>query len=152
LVGYSCLLSVGAPDSPVHHRTCTVHDFFPSLAKPTIEPSVLLAHRTLSGAHRTVRCSLVTVGSGHASPVDCALIALPTVSTGAVGSPDNLVHTGQSSEFYPQRPRRFPRAASSSLSSLGTGQCPMHTGHCPVHPQLVQYWQFRLNSSCSFCT
>jgi hypothetical protein len=45
-------------------------NLFPSLAKPTVEPSVSLAHRTLSSAQRTVRCSLVTVGSGHASPVD----------------------------------------------------------------------------------
>jgi hypothetical protein len=76
-----------------------VHDFFPSLAKPTVEPSVLLAHRTMSGAHRTVRCGLVTVGSSHASPVDCALIALPTVDAGAVVSPDSLVCTGLSGEF-----------------------------------------------------
>jgi hypothetical protein len=38
-------------------------DFFPSLAKPTVGDSEPLAHRTLSGAHRTVRCPLVTVGS-----------------------------------------------------------------------------------------
>jgi hypothetical protein len=34
--------------------------------------SGLLAHRTLSGAHQTVRCPLPTVGAGHASPADCA--------------------------------------------------------------------------------
>jgi hypothetical protein len=63
----------------------TVHDFFPSLAKPTVVPLVHLAHRT-------VRCGLVTVGSGHASPVDCVSIALPTVGA-SVGL------TGQSGEF-----------------------------------------------------
>jgi hypothetical protein len=42
-----------------------VPDFFPSLAKPTVEPLVPLAHRT-------VRCDLVTVGSEHASPADRA--------------------------------------------------------------------------------
>jgi hypothetical protein len=51
------------PDSPVHHRTLSGADFFPSLAKPTVGDSELLAHRTLSGAHRTVRCPLLTVGS-----------------------------------------------------------------------------------------
>jgi hypothetical protein len=76
-----------------------VHDSLPSLAKPTVEPSIHLAHWTLSGAHRTVLCGLVTVGSGHASPVDCASIALPTVGTDAVGSPDNPVHTAQSDDF-----------------------------------------------------
>jgi hypothetical protein len=47
-----------------------VPDFFPLLAKPTVEPLVPLAHRTLSGAYQTVRCGLVTIGSGHASPAD----------------------------------------------------------------------------------
>jgi hypothetical protein len=38
-------------------------DFFPSLVKPTVEPSVPLAHRI-------VRCGQVTVGSSHTSPAD----------------------------------------------------------------------------------
>jgi hypothetical protein len=38
-------------------------DFFPSWAKPTVGGSEPLAHRTLSGAHRTVWCPLLTVGS-----------------------------------------------------------------------------------------
>jgi hypothetical protein len=69
-----------------------VHAFFPCLAKPTVAPMVPLAHRTLSGAHRTVLCGLVTVGSGHALPVDCALIALPTVGVDVVGSPNSPVN------------------------------------------------------------
>jgi hypothetical protein len=36
---------------------------FPYLAKPTVADSEPLAHRTLSGTHRTVRCPNVTVGS-----------------------------------------------------------------------------------------
>ena len=54
--GNSCLLSLGAPDSPVHHRTLSGADLFPYLAKPTVAVLEPLAHRTLSGAHRTVRC------------------------------------------------------------------------------------------------
>jgi hypothetical protein len=54
--GNSCLLSPGAPDSPVHHRTLSGADFFPHLAKSTVAVLEPLAHRTLSGAHRTVRC------------------------------------------------------------------------------------------------
>jgi hypothetical protein len=54
--GNSCLQSPGAPDSPVHHRTLSGADFFPSLAKTTIGGSEPLAHRT-------VRCPLLTVGS-----------------------------------------------------------------------------------------
>jgi hypothetical protein len=38
-------------------------DLFPYLTKPTVEDSEPLAHRTLSGAHRTVRCPLLAVGS-----------------------------------------------------------------------------------------
>jgi hypothetical protein len=41
----------------VHHRTLSGADFFPSLAKPTVGGSEPLAHRTLSSAHRTVRCT-----------------------------------------------------------------------------------------------
>jgi hypothetical protein len=47
----------------VHHRTLSGADLFPYLAKPTVGAWEPLAHRTLSGAHRTVRCSNVTVGS-----------------------------------------------------------------------------------------
>ena len=58
----SCLLSTGAPDRPVHHRTLSGANFFPVLAQPTIADLEPLAHRTLSGAHRTVWCPLQTVG------------------------------------------------------------------------------------------
>jgi hypothetical protein len=34
--GNSCLLSPGAPDSPVHTGHCPMPDFFPSMAKPTV--------------------------------------------------------------------------------------------------------------------
>jgi hypothetical protein len=47
-------------------------DLLPFLAQKTVAPSGQLAHRTLSGAHRTVRCPLPTVGAGYASPADCA--------------------------------------------------------------------------------
>jgi hypothetical protein len=68
--GNSCLLSPGAPDSPVHHRTLFGADFFPSLAKPTVGALEPLAHRTLSGAHRTVRCSPSDRWLGHVSRAD----------------------------------------------------------------------------------
>jgi hypothetical protein len=52
-------------------------DCFPNLAQPTVEDLEPLAHRTLSGAHRTVRCtpdSPVPPSDrwlGHASRADC---------------------------------------------------------------------------------
>jgi hypothetical protein len=64
-------------------------DFFPILAQPTVGDLEPLAHRTLSGAHRTVRCPLQTVGPATRH----ARIARPTV-----GSADRWL-TGQSGEF-----------------------------------------------------
>jgi hypothetical protein len=66
----------GAP--PDMNSACPVPDLLPFLAKPTVAPSVPLAHWTLSDAHRTVRCDQVIVGSATCRP----LIALPTVGHG----------------------------------------------------------------------
>jgi hypothetical protein len=60
----------GAP--PASHCSCPVRDLLPYRAHPTIAPRGWLAHRTLSGAHRTVQCAQPTIAAGHASPVDCA--------------------------------------------------------------------------------
>jgi hypothetical protein len=59
----------GAP--PDNHCSCPVRDLLPIPAQTTVADSWRLAHRTLSGAHRTVRCPLPTVGAGHASPANC---------------------------------------------------------------------------------
>jgi hypothetical protein len=79
----------------------------------------------------------MTIGSGHVSPIDCALIALPTVSADVVGSPDSLVNfsRGVLSDSQEQRVR--------GCASLGTR-------HYPVHLQLVQVWLFQLDFFCSF--
>jgi hypothetical protein len=62
----------GAP--PDSHCSNPVRDLLPNQAHLTIAPRGWLAHQTLSGAHRTVRCTHSTVGAG------------------AVGSPDSTVH------------------------------------------------------------
>jgi hypothetical protein len=77
--GNSCLLSTGAPDSPVHHRTLSGADFFPILAQPTVDDLEPLAYRT-------VRCTYQTVGPATRH----ARIPRPTV-----GSADRWL-TGQS--------------------------------------------------------
>jgi hypothetical protein len=64
-----CTGQSGAP--PDSHCSCPVRNLLPFLAHPTVVASGPLAHRTLSGAHRTVWCPLPTVGAGHASPADC---------------------------------------------------------------------------------
>ena len=63
----------GQSDAPPdNHCSVPVRDLLPYRAQPTVGPRDRLVHRTLSGAHRTVRCPLPTVGAGHASPADCA--------------------------------------------------------------------------------
>jgi hypothetical protein len=65
-----CTGQSGAP--PDNHFSCPVRDLVPILAQTTIADSWRLAHQTLFGEHRTVRCPLSTVGVGHALPADCA--------------------------------------------------------------------------------
>jgi hypothetical protein len=59
-VGWCTGQSGAPPDIP-----CSLSgaDILPNLAQPTVEDLDPLAHRTLSGAHRTVRCPHLTVGS-----------------------------------------------------------------------------------------
>ena len=159
----SCLLSGGAPDSPVctgqsgappdRHCSLSGADLLPKIAQLTVAEMEPLAHRTLSGAHRTVRCSVPTVGA----PTCCARILRSTV--GAVdswlteqsgASPDRPVNfsrtplndsqerrlrrkqlTGQSGELYP-------------YTAVSSREWPVHwrlawrTGHCPVHHRTVR--------------
>jgi hypothetical protein len=108
--GNSCLLSTGAPDSPVHHRTLSGADFFPILAQPTVGDLEPLAHRTLFGAHRTVRCSHPTVGSAtrHARIAWPTVVALDRWLTGQSGaSPNSPVNYSRTLLTW------FPRAATS---------------------------------------
>jgi hypothetical protein len=112
--GNSCLQSPAAPDSPVHHRTLSGADFFPSLAKPTVGVSEPLAHRTLSGAHRIVRCPLLTVGSATRR----ARITRPTVGradcwlTGQSGAPPD------SPVIYSHTPPTKPESSQFARASL----------------------------------
>jgi hypothetical protein len=116
------------------HRTWTVPNSFPFLAKPTVEPAVPLAHRT-------VRCGLVTVGSGHASPANCAADRWcgHCWLTGQSGAPpDSPVNFSRGALDF-SRERQVRRRAS-----LGTR-------HCPVHLRLVQVWlDFSQTSSFQF--
>jgi hypothetical protein len=79
-VGWRTGQSGAPPDIP-----CSLSgvDRLPKLAQPTVEDLEPLGHRTLSGAHRTVRCPHQTVGSATRH----AWIARP-----AVGSPNSPVH------------------------------------------------------------
>jgi hypothetical protein len=63
-------------------------DFFPILAQPTVEDLEPLAHRTQSGAHRTVRCPIRPLARPR---VTRGLLGRPLAQS-TVGSPDSLVH------------------------------------------------------------
>jgi hypothetical protein len=87
-----CTGQSGAP--PDSHCSCPVRDLLPYLAHPTVGPWGRLAHRTLSGAHRTVRCAQTTVVAGHVLPTDCAADRwrLRPLALATIGSPDSPVH------------------------------------------------------------
>jgi hypothetical protein len=75
------------------------------LAQMTVADLWQLAHRTLSGAHRTVRCLPPNVGVGHASPADCAAdrCAGGRWLTGQSGAPpDSSVNYSHTSPIFPE--------------------------------------------------
>jgi hypothetical protein len=76
-----CTGQSGAPLD--RHCSMSGADCLPKLVQPTVEYLEPLAHWTLSGVHRTVRCTHLTVGSTTRH----SRIARPTV-----GSPDSPVH------------------------------------------------------------
>jgi hypothetical protein len=113
------------PDS---HCSYPVRDFLPFLAQPTVAASGWLAHRTLSGAHRTVRCPQPTVGAGHASPADLAADRCTGGHwlTGQSGAPSD------SPVNYSRTPPKFSREWPVRRRP------PWRTGHCPVHHRTVR--------------
>jgi hypothetical protein len=121
-----CTGQSGAP--PDSHCSCLVRDLIPFLAHPTVGPRGQLAHRTLSGAHRTVRCPLPTVGAGHVSPADCAAdrCAGDHWLTGQSGAPpDSPVNYSRTPLIF-SRERPFHRRPA------------WRTGHYPVHHRTVR--------------
>jgi hypothetical protein len=65
-----CTGQSGAP--PNSQSSCPVRDRLPKQAHPTVGPRGRFAHRTLSGAHQTVRCAQPIVAVAHASLAKCA--------------------------------------------------------------------------------
>jgi hypothetical protein len=108
----SIVWCIGQSDAPPNsHCSCPVRDCLPNKTQSTVAASGSMAHRTLSGAHRTVRCPLPTVGAGNASPADCAAdrCAGDRCTTGQSGAPpDSLVNYSRTPLIF-SRERPFHR-------------------------------------------
>jgi hypothetical protein len=111
-------------------------DFFPVLAQLTVEDLEPLAHQTLSGAHRTVWCPLLTVGSATrraritrltVGPADCWL-------TGQSGAPPD------SSVIYSRTPPTKPESSQLARASLAHRTLSGAPPDSPVHPDCVKSW------------
>jgi hypothetical protein len=110
-------------------------DFFPVLAQPTVGDLESLAHRTLSGAHRTVRCPLQTVGPAmrHARIARSTVGSADRWLTGQSGaSPDSPVIY---SRTPPSRPESslFTRANLVHRTLSGAPRAVRCTTGSPVH-------------------
>jgi hypothetical protein len=120
--GYPCLLSGGASA-----------DCFPILAQPTVEDLEPLAHRTLSGAHRTIRCSHQTVGPAtrHARIARSTIGAVDRWLTGQFGappdSPVNYSRTSPSSSRERPVDQRQPGAPDTVRCTTGQSGAPRHS-------------------------
>jgi hypothetical protein len=113
---------------PDNHCSCPVRDFLPFLAQPTVATSGWLAHRTLFGAHRTVRCPQPTVGVDHALPADCA----------ADRCTGDCWLTGQSGA-PPDSPVNYSRTSPKFSREWPVRRRPAwRTGHYSVHHRTVQ--------------
>ena len=120
--GQSCLLSGGAPDSPVCHRTATVHvrcsiPFQIGRSRPLM----------IGGSWRTGQSGALC------RPLERATrrprIWWSTVVLAAVGSPDSPVHHRTSTVHCPVR-ISFLKWHSRPLQNCSRWR----TGHCPVLP------------------
>jgi hypothetical protein len=103
-------------------------DLLPYLAKPTVGTWEPLAHWTLSGAHRTVRCPLPPVGSATC----LARIARPPV-----GSADRWL-TGQSGA-PPDSPVNFSRTPLITSREQQVRLSQPGASDSPVHPDRADF-------------
>jgi hypothetical protein len=131
-----CRVAGAPPDS---HCRRSDADLLPILAQMTVAPPGQLAHRTLSGAHRTVRCPLPTVGAGHASPADCATerCAGDRWLTGQSGAqPDSPVNYSRTPPIFPESglfTGGWPGAPDTVRCTTGQSGVPSRAG-LRLHP------------------
>jgi hypothetical protein len=134
LEGNSCLLSGGAPDI---HCLLSGADLLPKMAQPTVAELEPLAHRTLSGAHRTVRCPIPTVGV----PTCRARIARPTVDavdrwlTGQFGAPPDSPVIYSRTPLNASRERRLRRRRLTGQSGAPPDSPVIYSRTPPSSPE-----------------
>jgi hypothetical protein len=109
------------------HRTLSGADFFPSTAQSTDGAWEPLVHQTLSGAYRTVRCPLPTVGSATC----LAQIAQPTVG------PADRWRTGQSGAHRTVRCTPDSPVNYSCTSPMNSREWPVRSSQ-PGAPDTVR--------------
>jgi hypothetical protein len=117
----------GAPTDSHCRRSSA--DLFPFLAQMTVAAPSQLAHRTLSGAHRTVRYPLPTVGVGHTSPADCVADRWLTGQSGA--SPDSPVNYNRTPPIFPKSDLftgGWPCAPDTVRCTTGQSSVPSRAG------------------------
>jgi hypothetical protein len=102
-----------------------------------------LAHRTLSGAHRTVRCPLLAVGSATRR----ARIKRSTVGPATVGSPDTVRCTPDSPVNYSRTPLISSREQQVLLSQPGAPDTVWYTTGQSGAPRQNWLWLNKAISS-----
>jgi hypothetical protein len=125
------------------HQTLSGADFFPILAQPTVGDLEPLAHRTLSGAHRTVRCPPSDRWLGHASRADCAANrwrARPLAHRTVRCTPDSPVNFSRTpSTISQERPfhQSQPGAPDTVRCTTRQSGAPRPSSLLAVHSQLL---------------
>jgi hypothetical protein len=138
LEGGSCLLSSGAPDSPVHTGHCPVPDLLPKMARPTV------ADLGAVGAPD----SLVPPSDrwpGHVSRADSAAdrwTGRPLAHRTVRCTPDSPVNFSRTpsanSRERPVRPRQ-PGAPDTVRCTTGQSGAPDQNSLLAVHSQLFSF-------------
>jgi hypothetical protein len=123
-------------------------DFFPVLAQPTVEVPEPLAHRTLSGAHRTVRCPLLTIGSAtrHARITRRTVGPADHWLTGQSGAPPDspVIYSRTPPSKSQEQPvdRRQPGAPDTVRCTTGQSGAPRLRRVLAAQPSLFQIGLF----------
>jgi hypothetical protein len=143
LVGNSCLLSSGAPDSPVHHRTVTV-------AVRCWFPSILGAVDRWSsrpvGAPDTIRCtsdSPVCPTDRWREPRVARWSHDRPLAAGTIDSLDSPVHHRTVRWFIAMSPLSFPESAQLMPSQPGAPDSPVCQAQVGVGWTLPTFLQFK---------